>query len=104
RPVGATSVGVVPIGRAPVDVGSWRQRVIASPSYAFRFVAAFAAVGIFLVGGIPMAVAAANPNADPILATAVDGTPNPLNYPAPTFALVDQHDQPVSLASLRGKT
>jgi cytochrome oxidase Cu insertion factor (SCO1/SenC/PrrC family) len=104
RPVGATNAGVVPIVRAPVDVGSWRQRLVASPSYAFRFVAASAAIGIVLVGGIPMAVAAASPNADPILATAVDGTPNLVNFPAPTFSLVDQHDQPVSLADLRGKT
>ena len=104
RPVGVASADVVPIGRVLVDVGSWRQRLVASPSYAFRFVAASAAIGIVLVGGIPMAVAAASPNADPILATAVDGTPDLVNYPAPTFTLVDQHNQPVSLASLRGKT
>jgi cytochrome oxidase Cu insertion factor (SCO1/SenC/PrrC family) len=90
--------------RAPVDVGSWRQRLIASPGYAFRAVAASAAIGVVLVGGIPMAVAAASPSADPILATAVDGTPNAVDFPAPAFALVDQLDRPVSLADLRGKT
>jgi len=104
RPVGVTDAVVVPIVRVPDDPGSWRQRLITSPNYAFRFVAASAAMGIVLVGGIPMAVAAASPNADPILATAVDGTPDLVNYPAPTFTLVDQHDQPVSLAGLRGKT
>jgi cytochrome oxidase Cu insertion factor (SCO1/SenC/PrrC family) len=51
-----------------------------------------------------MAVAAADPNADPILTTAVDGAPNALNYPAPAFRLVDQHNETVSLSSLRGKT
>jgi cytochrome oxidase Cu insertion factor (SCO1/SenC/PrrC family) len=51
-----------------------------------------------------MAVAAASPNADPILATAVDGPPNALNSPAPTFTLVDEHDRTVSLAGLRGRT
>ena len=58
--------------------------LVTSPSYAFRFVAASAAIGIVLVGGIPMAVAAASPNADPILATAVDGTPDLVNFRAPT--------------------
>jgi cytochrome oxidase Cu insertion factor (SCO1/SenC/PrrC family) len=38
------------------------------------------------------------------LATAVDGNPNAVNFPAPSFTLVDEHDQPVSLADLRGKT
>jgi cytochrome oxidase Cu insertion factor (SCO1/SenC/PrrC family) len=104
RPVGVTNTDVVPIVRAPVDVGSWRRRLITSPGYASRFVAASAAMGIVLVGGVPMAVAAASPNADPILATAVDGNPNAVNFPAPNFTLVDQHDQPVSLAGLRGKT
>jgi cytochrome oxidase Cu insertion factor (SCO1/SenC/PrrC family) len=61
-------------------------------------------LGIVLVGGVPMAVAAASSNADPILATAVDGAPDTLRYAAPAFSLVDQNDQAVSLSSLRGKT
>ncbi|MGO8860913.1 MAG: SCO family protein [Acidimicrobiales bacterium] len=101
RPVANT--GVVPIVRARDVAGSWRQRLVTSPGDAFRFVAALAAMGIVLVGGIPMAVATADPNADPILATALDGTPNAVNSPAPDFKLVDQHDQTVSLSSLRGK-
>ena len=87
---------VIPIVAAGAETGSWRQRLVTSPSYAVRTMAAVAALGIVLVGGIPMAVAAASPNADPILATAVDGAPNALHYPAPAFNLVDQHDQPVS--------
>ena len=103
RPVEVTKAGVVPIVRAPADVGSWRQRLIASPGYAFRFVAASAAIGIVLVGGIPMAVAAASPNADPF-GHGGRREPERVNFPAPNFALVDQHDHPVSLADLRGKT
>jgi cytochrome oxidase Cu insertion factor (SCO1/SenC/PrrC family) len=78
--------------------------LVTNPGYAFRFIAALAALGIVLVGAVPITVAAASPNADPILATAVDGAPDTLHDKAPTFDLVDQHDRPVSLASLRGKT
>jgi cytochrome oxidase Cu insertion factor (SCO1/SenC/PrrC family) len=95
---------VVPITRVQTDAESWRERLITSPSYAFGFLAAMAAIAIVLVGAVPMAVAAADPNADPILTTAVDGAPNALNYPAPPFSLVDQHNETVSLSSLRGKT
>jgi cytochrome oxidase Cu insertion factor (SCO1/SenC/PrrC family) len=100
----AAAADVVPIGAAQKQSTSWRQRLIDSPGYAFRFMAAVVAMGIVLVGGIPMAVAAASPNADPILATAVDGAPDGLHYPAPQFSLVDQYGRPVSLSSLRGKT
>jgi cytochrome oxidase Cu insertion factor (SCO1/SenC/PrrC family) len=100
----AASPDIIPIVAAGAETGSWRQRLVTSPSYAFRTLAALAALGIVLVGGIPMAVAAASPNADPILATAVDGAPNSLHYPAPAFNLIDQHGQAVSLTSLHGKT
>jgi cytochrome oxidase Cu insertion factor (SCO1/SenC/PrrC family) len=56
------------------------------------------------VGAVPLASAAVNPNADPILAVAVDGTPNTVDIPAPTFHLVDQDDRPVSLSDLHGRT
>ena len=49
-----------------------------------------------------MALAAVNPNADPILTEALDGTPNAFDTPAPPFSLTDQHGRTVSLASLRG--
>ena len=55
-----------------------------------------------LVGTAPMAMAAVNQSADPILTEALDGTPNTLNMPAPPFHLIDQHGHAVSLASLRG--
>ena len=78
----------------------WWDRI--SPAYLGRCLAALAAVGIVLVGTAPMAVAAMNRNADPILSEALDGTPNALDTPAPSFSLTDQHGNTLSLASLRG--
>ncbi len=95
---------IVPIVSAEAETGSWRQRLITSPSYAMRTMAGLVAIGIVLIGGIPMGVAAASPSADPILATAVDGAPNALHAPAPAFNLIDQHGQAVSLAGLHGRT
>jgi cytochrome oxidase Cu insertion factor (SCO1/SenC/PrrC family) len=61
------------------------------------------AVAITVIGAAPMAVAQANPNADPIIAEAIAGNSAPLNFPAPAFRLTDQNGTQVSLASLRGK-
>ncbi len=83
-----------------VDRTGWWER--ASLSYVTRTVAAVAALAIVIVGTGPMALAAVNQNADPILTEALDGSPNSLDVPAPHFALTDQHGNPVSLASLRG--
>jgi cytochrome oxidase Cu insertion factor (SCO1/SenC/PrrC family) len=104
RPTDRARAGVVPIVRTPADAGSWRDRLITNPGYAFRFIAALAAIGIVLVGGVPMAVAAASPNADPILDTAVDGAPSALHDAAPAFSLVNQRGRAVSLPRLHGKT
>jgi len=79
-------------------------RLADNPTYTFRSVAALGALGITLIGAVPMAVATIGPDADPILAQAVDGAPQAVNSTAPAFNLVDQHGAPVSLASLRGKT
>jgi cytochrome oxidase Cu insertion factor (SCO1/SenC/PrrC family) len=81
----------------------WRQHLTNDPAYTFRSIAALAAVGITLVGAAPMAFAAANPNADPILTQAVDGPPTTTNIPAPAFDLLDQNGRQVSLAALQGK-
>ncbi|MGA2931430.1 MAG: SCO family protein, partial [Acidimicrobiales bacterium] len=81
---------------------NWWDR--ASLSYVTRTVAAVGALAIVIVGTAPMAMAAVNQNADPILTEALDGSPNSLDLPAPHFALTDQHGNPVSLASLRGHT
>jgi cytochrome oxidase Cu insertion factor (SCO1/SenC/PrrC family) len=66
-------------------------------------IAALGALGVTLVGVLPAAAASTNPNADPIIAQAIDGTANTVNYPAAGFTLTDQAGRPVSLASLHGK-
>ena len=58
---------------------------------------------MILLGAAPMASAAANRTADPILALAIAGNSASLDLPAPGFALTDQDGRTVSLASLRGK-
>lgn len=91
-------------GAQPAGVGVRLAGIGASSAYLFRSLAALAALGITLVGAIPMAAAATEPNAAPILSQALDGTPNAVDLPAKPFTLVDQNHRPVSLASLRGKT
>ncbi len=56
-----------------------------------------------MLGAAPMASAAANRTADPILALAIAGDSGRLDLPAPGFSLTDQRGRTVSLASLRGK-
>jgi cytochrome oxidase Cu insertion factor (SCO1/SenC/PrrC family) len=68
-----------------------------------RSVGAVAALAVILVGAAPMAAAAANRTADPILAEAISGSTEPVDFPAPGFQLTDQNGQAVTLASLRGK-
>jgi cytochrome oxidase Cu insertion factor (SCO1/SenC/PrrC family) len=68
-----------------------------------RSVAALGAVGVIVVGAAPMAFASVNPNADPIVAEALNGSSAPIDQPAPGFTLTSQAGHPVSLASLRGK-
>ena len=68
-----------------------------------RSVGAVAALAVIVIGAAPMAAAAANRTADPILAQAIAGTSTSLDVPAPGFQLTDQDGQGVSLAGLRGK-
>ena len=68
-----------------------------------RSVAAAGAVAVIVLGAAPMAAAAANRTADPILALAISGNSGRLDLPAPGFSLTDQDGRTVSLASLRGK-
>ena len=94
-------------GPAAGPGSSWR----AAPARLFRAfgaastraVLAVWAVAIIILGAAPMALAQANPNADPIIAQAIDGDSAALNYAAPGFTLTDQDGRRVSLASLRGK-
>jgi len=68
-----------------------------------RSVAAVAAVAVIVLGAAPMASAAANHSADPILALAIEGGSTSLDLPAPGFSLTNQDGRPVTLASLHGK-
>jgi cytochrome oxidase Cu insertion factor (SCO1/SenC/PrrC family) len=96
--------------RPRIGSGSWSwdmlrpgQLTRAFTSASMPAVLAFWAFAVVLVGAAPMALAQANPNADPIIAQAIDGNSAPLNFPAPAFTLTDQRGRQVSLASLRGK-
>ena len=86
----------------PTGQAGWLDRL--SPNYLLRSLLAIGAVGIVLVGAAPMAVAATNPNADPILTEAANGSPNLVDVPAAPFTLTDQHGRTVSLSSLAGRT
>ena len=87
----AGSVGV--LGRLGDAVASARARSVATVG----------ALAVILLGVAPMAAAAANRTADPILALAISGNSSSLDLPAPGFSLTDQDGRTVSLASLRGK-
>ncbi len=97
-------------GREPAgQARGWRGRL--SPGRlagAFgaadaRTLAAAWALGVTILGAFPLAAAAANRSADPVIARAIDGSGAALNFPAPGFRLTDQDGKPVSLAGLRGK-
>ena len=92
----------VPEVTVPTDRRPWWDRV--APGYLTRALATVAALAVVLVGAVPMASASINPNADPILADVVDGTPNVVDIAAPAFRLVDQNGRTVSLSDLRGRT
>jgi cytochrome oxidase Cu insertion factor (SCO1/SenC/PrrC family) len=91
----------VPADLAPVRRLPRLAQVFASAS--LRAVVALWAVAMVIVGAAPMAAAQASPNANLIIAQAIDGSAAPLDFKAPAFALTDQHGTHVSLASLHGK-
>ena len=68
-----------------------------------RSLGAVGALGMAIIGVIPLAAASASASASPILAQAIDGSSAPLDFKAPAFTLTNQHGQTVSLAGLRGK-
>jgi cytochrome oxidase Cu insertion factor (SCO1/SenC/PrrC family) len=101
-----------PARPAPRPPAAWRSRlrpaalpgaVGAVGAASVRTVLSASAIGVILLGAVPMAAAQASPAASAILAESIDGNSAPLNSPAPGFALTDQNGHPVSLASLRGK-
>jgi cytochrome oxidase Cu insertion factor (SCO1/SenC/PrrC family) len=109
------------VGQAPVEApaeaqtspatraAGWRQRLrpralgSAIASASARSVVAVAAVAVIVLGAAPMASAAANHTADPLLALAISGDSESLNQPAAAFRLTDQNGRTVTQASLRGK-
>ena len=68
-----------------------------------RTLGAAGALGVAIIGVIPLATASASASASPILAQALDGSSAQLDFKAPAFTLTDQDGRPVSLASLQGK-
>ncbi len=95
--------------RPALTSGAFRPRVPAFRIGAIREAAARAAsaasarsvtsAGAFaavFVGIVPLAFAATNPNADPLIARAIAGPSLTVNRPAPDFRLVSQAGQPVS--------
>jgi cytochrome oxidase Cu insertion factor (SCO1/SenC/PrrC family) len=96
----AAGGGPRPGWRERLGLGRLAQAVgTASP----RTVAAVGALGVAIIGVIPLATAAASATASPIIAQALDGSSAPLDFRAPAFRLTNQHGHRVSLASLRGK-
>jgi cytochrome oxidase Cu insertion factor (SCO1/SenC/PrrC family)/uncharacterized low-complexity protein len=99
---GAAGAGAGGTGRPAWSAAPGRlARAFGSASS--RAVVAVWAFAIIILGAAPMALAQANPNADPIIAQAIDGDSAPLNFAAPPFTLTDQDGRQVSLASLHGK-
>ena len=84
---------------------TWRRRLAkALLTVDGRSVAAAGALGITLLGAFPLAAAAADRSADPLIARALNGPVTPENFPATPFELTTADGRTVSLASLRGKT
>lgn len=81
----------------------WKERLTANPGYLLRVLMTVVALGVVLIGAAPMALAATNPVAAPILSQAIDGSPQQVNAPAPPIHLIDQEGRPVTLATLRGR-
>jgi cytochrome oxidase Cu insertion factor (SCO1/SenC/PrrC family) len=66
--------------------------------------ATLAALGIVLVGAVPLASASVDSHTDAILSEGINGQPDITNAPAAPFNLVDQNGAPVTLSSFRGRT
>ncbi len=87
---------------APTGFTGWLDRL--NPTYLLRALLAVLALAVVVVGAAPMASAATNPTADPILIEAANGPPSFADSPAPPFTLTDTSGHSVSLASLKGRT
>jgi cytochrome oxidase Cu insertion factor (SCO1/SenC/PrrC family) len=69
----------------------------------FGTMASLTAIGVIVIGVVPMASAQTGPAASTILAQSVDGSAVPVDAAAPGFTLTGQDGRQVSLSSLRGK-
>lgn len=101
-PAEAADPSFLPVHEMVHD-GSRRRAELRSPAVLGRVAGIVLAAAVLLVGAVPMAAAAMNPRADPLVTEALNGTPDFVDSPAPSFALVDQHGRPVSLESLHGR-
>jgi cytochrome oxidase Cu insertion factor (SCO1/SenC/PrrC family) len=83
---------------------TWPDRLRAAlAATSIGTAAAIGGVAVMIIGVAPMAVAATNGTADPIVAEAISGLATPVDSPAPGFQLTDTSGRTVTLASLRGK-
>jgi cytochrome oxidase Cu insertion factor (SCO1/SenC/PrrC family) len=105
RAPASVTVGV-PVEAATAAEGPPTSRwwELIDSGYAGRLAAAVGAIAVVLIGTAPMVAASVDNRTDTDLAVAANGAPQPASSPAPDFRLVDQRDQPVTLASLRGYT
>ncbi len=101
---GAPGTGPSEDATAHTRAASGQRLLGLHPSYLVRTIAALGAIGIVVVGAAPMALAAADPTADPVIDTALNGSPNVVDYPAPGFTLTNQSGIAVSLRALAGRT
>ncbi len=116
-PFGLLAVtGYLALAPAPVTGPStaavrvrWRDRLRpaalrdALAGSTFGTLVSAGALGVIVLGVVPLATAQASPAASPILAESLDGPAAPINIPAGDFRLTDQHGRPVTLSGLRGK-
>jgi cytochrome oxidase Cu insertion factor (SCO1/SenC/PrrC family) len=72
-------------------------------SVAMRTIGTLCAIGVFLVGAVPMLFVGILPGTSDAIAAAANGGVQTLSSAAPGFTLMDQRGQQVSLSSLRGK-
>jgi cytochrome oxidase Cu insertion factor (SCO1/SenC/PrrC family) len=97
-------------GRSGILIGQgWYRRLRPAAvkpwlaSASLGSVVSLGAVGVIMLGVVPLASAQATPEASTILAQSIDGSTTQLDTPAQDFTLTDQQGRPVALSSLQGK-
>jgi cytochrome oxidase Cu insertion factor (SCO1/SenC/PrrC family) len=100
---GSAADGTTGRARPRLGRGLSRRLRIALGTASASVVVALWGGGVIALGAAPMALAETSRTADPIIATALNGSGATLNFRAAAFSLTDQYGRPVSLASLHGK-